>query len=367
MKSTSNPLFEHLNPLDETSSAAAAGAGSSGNVRSIDGRFYAALYPVDLTLETSRPSDPEDSFTVSLFDRSGYYSSTLPEWNPNHPRHRKELHQHDYFELLYVNHGDMIQNIENSRHVYPEGSLCLLNRRVRHREEFDTAFQCVFVGIQPKLVEEMIRESERSFFPNEDPWKSPALRQFLQKDMSGKLPQREYMDFIPAGDDPAERQEMHDRFEYLIRQFVKPGPGSTYIVKGLLSHIISALTDETLYQTVPIRVGTTAEAELFDELSSLMEKSCGRISRSQLVKELHYEGSYLNQIVHKFTGLSIFEYGTSVCMKEAARLLTQTDLSVQEIADRLRFTNRTHFYRLFEKTWGTTPRQYRLRISQGKD
>lgn len=356
MTSTINPLFEHRNPpgADIPPEKAVSLSGVQ-----LDSRIYTSQYPIILTLETSRPNDAENSFTVSLFNCGGYYSSTLPKESPDHPGKRTRLHQHDYFELVYVNRGEMVQNIENSRHRYPAGSLCLLNRHVRHREEFDTAFQSAFLGIDSKLLEEILCASDSALFPGECAWQSAALHQFLHADMTSRLASREYMDFIPMENTEKEKKQMHDRFDQLIRHFVSPAPGSTYLVKGLLVHILAAVTDENLYRTVPIRVGTTQEAKIFDALSALMEKNGGRISRSQLERELHYKGAYLNQIVHKFTGLSIFAYGTSICMKRAASLLAETDLSVQEIADQLHFTNRTHFYRLFEETWKMTPQQYR--------
>ena len=49
------------------------------------------------------------------------------------------------------------------------------------------------------------------------------------------------------------------------------------------------------------------------------------------------------------------------CMDYARQLLTTTDLTVQQIAAELNFTNRTHFYKLFAEHTGMTPRQYRLK------
>jgi LacI family transcriptional regulator len=45
---------------------------------------------------------------------------------------------------------------------------------------------------------------------------------------------------------------------------------------------------------------------------------------------------------------------------EACRLLRETTLSLQEIADRTGFGTAAHLCRLFRRRLGRTPRQYRL-------
>ena len=44
---------------------------------------------------------------------------------------------------------------------------------------------------------------------------------------------------------------------------------------------------------------------------------------------------------------------------EARALLSNTDKSISAIIDELGFSNRSHFYRLFEKAYGQTPLDYR--------
>ena len=51
-------------------------------------------------------------------------------------------------------------------------------------------------------------------------------------------------------------------------------------------------------------------------------------------------------------------------MKEAKRLLRETELSIAEVAEKLNFTNRTHFYKLFEKHCSMTPKQYRRSLGK---
>ena len=50
-------------------------------------------------------------------------------------------------------------------------------------------------------------------------------------------------------------------------------------------------------------------------------------------------------------------------MEYAANQLQKTDRNIADIAAELKFTNRSHFYKLFKERYGVTPMKYRM----GKD
>lgn len=58
-------------------------------------------------------------------------------------------------------------------------------------------------------------------------------------------------------------------------------------------------------------------------------------------------------------GLCISEYMTSCRMREAARLLTDTDISILEIAGRVGYTNQGRFARVFQDHYRMKPLKYR--------
>lgn len=322
-------------------------------------RTYAPIqYSISLLLQTVYPGNKDQSVIVSYLAPERCLAETLSYDNPYNPIHRSTLHKHDYFELVYVIRGEMYQQIENQRHLYPAGSLCLLNRNIHHSEEFSTYYQCAFLALPKTLINEILFHTEAFFFSDEHFVEDSILEHFVENNtQDGKIASLEYLDFIPTP--CSENPHMYDRFEQLIYIFTEPKIGSTFQLKSILLEIFGDLLNEKLYQTVPINIGSDFEAEIFDQITVYMTETCGRISRSELSVKTNYAGNYLNKIVKKYTGLSIFGYGTSICMKEARQLLLETNLSISEISNRLGFTNRTHFYQLFEKQYGVTPAKYR--------
>ena len=57
--------------------------------------------------------------------------------------------------------------------------------------------------------------------------------------------------------------------------------------------------------------------------------------------------------------MNMTEYIQSFYLEDARRLLLETDLSISEIINRLGFSNRSHFYRIFSKKYDITPKDYR--------
>ena len=57
-------------------------------------------------------------------------------------------------------------------------------------------------------------------------------------------------------------------------------------------------------------------------------------------------------------GMGPIQYFRTMRMKEAKRLIRETDLSITQIAEALGFSGIHHFSRVFKNTTGMSPREY---------
>ncbi|WP_168119591.1 helix-turn-helix domain-containing protein [Paenibacillus sp. HB172176] len=71
--------------------------------------------------------------------------------------------------------------------------------------------------------------------------------------------------------------------------------------------------------------------------------------------------SYLSQLFKDELGVTFIEYVTSVRVEKAQRLLVDTDLTLQQIADAIGYTSVQQLFRVFKKRHGMTPGEYRER------
>ena len=74
---------------------------------------------------------------------------------------------------------------------------------------------------------------------------------------------------------------------------------------------------------------------------------------------VHVSPSRVRHVFKDVTGVSFKEYVTSVRVAEAKRLLLGTELSVADVARTVSYTNLNQFYKVFSRSCGMSPGEYR--------
>ena len=120
---------------------------------------------------------------------------------------------------------------------------------------------------------------------------------------------------------------------------------------GLLYLLLDAVVNDTEDETLENRGVMSRAREL---LSKNEDISVGEVAKACAVSE-----SGLRRIFKEQTGITPTEYRTQVKLKRAAYLLESTELSVNEISERLNFFDAAYFCKVFRRRIGITPREYR--------
>lgn len=333
------------------------------NENSHSGAYYLMNVPFQITLEYCSGITDSDYFNFFIASPGNSYSDTqstqkcLPYYSS------RPLHQHDFYELMFVIKGEIIQRIEEKEFFYPAGSCCLINRNLRHAEKFIGTAQIFFLNFSVNFIQEIMNSYKQAFFQEETQMNDSSIFHFIAEDI--KQPnQKSYLDFFPTAYNSESASELYHIADSLIRALLFPDFGSTYQIKYLISALLSFLSAPHRYHTTPVKLDSKADFLLFCRISHILEDTNGRISRQELESHFHYTGDYLNRIVKKYSGMSLFDYGMTFCLEKAKELLLKSNTSISEIAVMLKFTNRSHFYKLFKERYGMTPKEYRLSHSR---
>ncbi len=83
------------------------------------------------------------------------------------------------------------------------------------------------------------------------------------------------------------------------------------------------------------------------------------VNLEQLAAETHLSKSYVSRVFHQETGGRLVDYLTARRIKQACRLLSTTDMPVEQIGIAVGFPNASYFNQLFKRVLGTTPLKYR--------
>jgi transcriptional regulator GlxA family with amidase domain len=103
------------------------------------------------------------------------------------------------------------------------------------------------------------------------------------------------------------------------------------------------------------------------EIEKVIRKSCliirdnldNNLNMEELAGELNIGYSNFRQMFKKYTGLSPVQYHISLRIQRARDLLSNTELSVKEMAYQLGFSSIDYFSRIFKNKTGKCPTTYR--------
>ncbi|NLZ81932.1 MAG: helix-turn-helix transcriptional regulator, partial [Clostridiales bacterium] len=76
--------------------------------------------------------------------------------------------------------------------------------------------------------------------------------------------------------------------------------------------------------------------------------------------------SLFSCVFKQFTGMNFVNYIKEIRMKEAKRLLEETDKRIIEISNLIGYENEKHFMRIFKNTTGVSPTEFRKNAQVGK-
>jgi len=129
-----------------------------------------------------------------------------------------------------------------------------------------------------------------------------------------------------------------------------------------LKEIFSALSAQ-LRKDPPVSAEETPESEmdlLFSALDGFLKDHFRQgVTLESAARFVHLSSSYLSRLFKSKKGMNFSSYVFSLRISEACRLLTQTDLLIYEIAEKVGYRDVRHFMQVFRKETGRSPSSYR--------
>lgn len=254
------------------------------------------------------------------------------------PGHATGEHTHDFPELFWLERGRAIHQINGQPKELRPGDLVLIRPPDRHGfrapavRQGDTAFVMVNVAFRNATLLHL-RKRYYAGRTEAFPWRG------------AELPAR----FRMGADD---LRRLADAAERLAR-----GPQSRLRLEHFLLEVL-----ESIERTAP--VGSEQPSELPDWLRGALAVFAQPKHLSGGVRELARLAGrgpeHINRVIRRGLGQTSTDLVNRLRLDYAARELAMSGKPIVDIALDAGFDNLSYFYRLFQRRFGHTPRQFRL-------
>lgn len=147
-------------------------------------------------------------------------------------------------------------------------------------------------------------------------------------------------------------------FRFLYKESNEKSTYQDEILRSILYALILEITGEYNAQ---YNLNTGAEIKSHDVSDKFFHLLAVYYKENRTVQfyadKLNITSKYLTTAIKKTTGRPVLEWLHEAVLIEAKMLLKTTDLTVQEISDRLNFSSPSAFVQFFKKHTGTTPKK----------
>lgn len=271
-------------------------------------------------------------------------------------RHHIRMNRHDYCEIFYVHHGDLICRIQDRRFHMQSGDLVVISNTQYHtiqapaKGRTSGRVRAAALYFMPELV----RAPES---PGED---AEYLLPFLMQ--GADFPH------VVAGSTGIPVQV----FDLIKRAHTEQNSASTrarLAMKTYLKMILILLVNhyaelQGTAQTFERRQRAIEQlAPLFDFLESRFMEP---VSVAKAAKILHLSEPHFMRLFKQVTGQSFINYLNNFRVAKAEHLLASTDLSVSEVSQAVGFCDQSYFGLIFRRMVQLTPLQYKRQFREVK-
>ena len=148
-------------------------------------------------------------------------------------------------------------------------------------------------------------------------------------------------------------KHFEDIFEQMVREYSLKQGAYEYCLSGLLMQLLSLIS-------------RNSKITKNNKLNKMVEKAClaiyqrlTTVSIKELADEYYLSESRFSHIFKEATGKAPHQYIIEMRLQKATDMLTNTDFPIGKIASDCGYPDQNYFSRLFKKTLGVSPNNFR--------
>ncbi len=249
-------------------------------------------------------------------------------------------HTHDYIEAVYMCAGETTHIINGKQIKLKEGELLFLGQNATQEilpaGEKDIAVNFI---IQPAFFDKTLE----MLGTEETPVKNFLISSLFDNEYQG------YLHFKVAEVLPV--QNLIENLLWTLINNTSNKRNINQTTMGLLFMHLLNHTDRLVYET--------REDRAIMDILQYIEGNYKSGSLTEAATLLHYDFYWLSHEIKNRTGKTYTEHLQEKRFSQAAFLLKNSPLSVEEVALAVGYENKSYFHRIFNAKYGTSPKKYK--------
>ncbi|MBC8079309.1 MAG: helix-turn-helix domain-containing protein [Gorillibacterium sp.] len=246
-------------------------------------------------------------------------------------------HYHRTYEIYYLLSGQRSYFVDDRAYHVTAGDMIFINKQIVHKSS----------DWGPPQHERIVINFSDAFLGKDHPYYDQMLFRVF-----------EHNDVIRLN--PSERLHVQNLLGRMTSEVSEQAMGFTTYIRLLLTELLlfaaRRMERNKLAEHEPI---SPVHQKITDVVKYINDHFHEKLSLSHLSNLFFVSPSHLSRTFKVVTGLALTEYVNLTRIKEAQRLLRDTDGKIIDIAQRVGFENTGHFDRIFKKITETTPLSYR--------
>lgn len=255
-------------------------------------------------------------------------------------------HRHDYIEMTYVLEGGLEQVVGERVVTLRTGDFFIVGKNCMHYEQnWESGTIVLWLCFKDSFFQYQMQKMTET--------KNP-LNHFFTEAVLEQKNTGEYIEFHPY-------DSCHGAEELLLQIILEIQEREICymdMVKILVTRLFEVISREYDF-IVTQGEYKTDDDHFFFALNQYLRGNLEHVTVAVLEERFHFGRNYYNKVIRQKTGMTYSAYLTKLRLEESERLLTRTELSVTAIINRVGFSNRHHFYKLFHGVYQMTPNDYR--------
>lgn len=250
-------------------------------------------------------------------------------------------HAHNFVEIAYVAEGTGTHFVNGIAHQTSKGDIFLINYDIPHEfvphGEPLLIYNCIFT---PAYFNEALGDS-RNFFDVTD--------HFLINNLYTNLP----TDYIFATALGSEGTHILNIYERLLEEFTAKQLGYRDIMRGYVIELLVVIC------RLKLCVDSGRTQKMLEILEHINVHYKENLDTEELAAIAGFSASHFRRIFKSLTGKTFSLYIQTIRVQEACSLLKNREMSVEQVAQAVGYSDMKHFYTIFKKITGKLPKAFR--------